>query len=956
MSLASPPWLLALLVLVPLVLLTVRAVRRQAERLTPRRTTIFLLLRAAAIALLILGLAGFGLTRFSDRLSIVFLLDQSRSLPAEEREKAVRIIETIRARLGQGDSAVLVRFGAGAETEALEPGVPVSEEGGDVDPGATNIGAALQDGFAQAGPAQTGRSQAAQRTGGSAPRIVLLTDGNENRGSADAAAAVARSIGARIFPVPFGAPARGTEVSVEEVRAPERVRQSEAHEVIVMVQSRTAVSARVTLLRDGVPVAAWIEQLSPGENAVQFTGSFPDRGLHAWDALVEAPGDGLPQNNHSRRFVEVSGTPQVLYVSKPGKGSPSLLAALSAQGISVVSRPTLALPGTLAGYLPYDALILDNVPGYGISTEKMETIAQYVRDAGGGLLMAGGDSSFGAGGYYKTPIERVLPVDMDAKSQMQVPGLSLVLVVDKSGSMGGVVPSGETKLDVVKSAALAAIESLNPFDKAGVIAFDADWVWAVPMTSARDTARITADLASLAPGGGTIMYPALEEADRALAASSSPLRHVILLTDGLTDTADFQKLLERMARHHITVSTVAVGDDADAEMLAAMARWGNGRAYATSDPRDVPRIFLTDTTLASRGLLVEKSFLPREVSAAEVVRGLSPGAMPGLRGFVLTYMKNGAEEVLSALYDAPLLAAWRYGLGRTAAFTSDFSGRWGASWLAWDQFPRFAAQLVRWIERPADSSVLHPRIDAGGGIARVTVDAYDSLGAFVNGLEIGGILIRPGGGRAEVHVPQSGPGIYETTFPADEVGDYILTLSAHSGDTELAPLTIGANIAWSEEYRMPGVNSALLDRLAAATGGTVIQSGDDEQGLSVLLHREPDSAGADSDAGRFLLLASLSLFILDIAARRLAAPRELLGRITARLRTLRAGRAKPGLSFEDLTGMVARAREEERSKMKTRITGMAREGKLDPDLAAYLYIARLRSSRASKEEKKQGRS
>ena len=238
-------------------------------------------------------------------------------------------------------------------------------------------------------------------------------------------------MGARVFPVPLQAPASGAEVSVEEVRAPERVRQAEAHEVTVMVQSRTAVSARVTLLRDAVPVAARVEQLAPGENAVQFTGSFHEKGLHAWDALVEAPGDGIPQNNHNRRLVDVSGPPQVLYVSRPGRSSPSLLAALSAQGISVVARPATALPGTLAGYLPYDALILDNVPGYGISTEKMETIARYVRDTGGGLLMAGGDSSFGAGGYYKTPIERVLPVDMDAKSQVQVPGLSLLLVVDK---------------------------------------------------------------------------------------------------------------------------------------------------------------------------------------------------------------------------------------------------------------------------------------------------------------------------------------------------------------------------------------------------------------------------------------------------------------------------------------------------------------------------------------------
>jgi len=936
MSIHTPLWFLALLALPPLVLLTFRALRRQAARLTPRRAAVFLLLRTAAVLLLILGLAGFGLARLSDRLSLVFLLDQSRSISAEARQRALRVVETVRGRLGRGDSAVLVRFGAAAETETLEPDVPVPEEGGDVEPGATNIGAALQDGLAQAVP-------------GGALRILLLTDGNENRGSADAAAVVAKSMGARVFPLPLGGPLRGTEVSVEEVRAPERVRQAEAHEVTVMVQSRTAVSARVTLLRDAAPIATRVEELSPGENAVQFTGSFPERGLHTWDALVEAPGDGVPQNNHNRRFVEVSGPPQVLYVSKPGKGSPSFLSALSAQGIGVVSTTATALPGTMSGYLPYDALILDNVPGYGISTEKMETIAQYVRDAGGGLLMAGGDAAFGAGGYYKTPIERILPVDMDAKSQLQIPGMSLVLVVDKSGSMGAGVPSGETKLDVVKSAALAAIESLNPFDKAGVIAFDADWQWAVPLTSAGDTAKIAADLATLTPGGGTIMYPALEEADRVLSASSSPLRHVILLTDGLSDTADFQKLLERMARHRITVSTVAVGEDADVDLLANIARWGRGRTYATSDPRDVPRIFLTDTTLASRGLLVERSFFPREVSAAEMIRGLSLGGMPGLRGFVLTYMKTGAEQVLSAMYDAPLLAAWRYGLGRTAAFTSDFAGRWSAAFLAWDQFPRFAAQLVRWIERPADSNVLHPRIDVDGGTASVTVDAYDTLGAFVNGLDIRGILIRPSGARVEIGVLQTGPGMYRAEFPADEAGDYTLTLAAASGETTLAPLTIGTSIAYSEEYRMLGVNSELLDRLAAGTGGRVISSVDDEAGLAALLRREPGSAGAGNDAWKYFLLASLLLFFLDIAARRLAAPRELLGRVAARLRALRA---KPGLSYEDLTGIVARAREEEKAKLKRRVTGMVREGKLDPELAAYLYIARLRSSRAAKEETK----
>ncbi len=831
-----------------------------------------------------------------------------------------------------------MRFGGDAELEELVPGRPVAAEGGDVGENTTNIANALQFGLAQA-------------AGSASPRVVLLTDGNENRGSAEQAAGVVRALGARIFPVPLGSAAGPdeVEVSVEDVRAPASVRQDEPQEVVVMIRSRTRARARVTLLRDADPVATRDQILAPGENAISFTGSFPARGLHAWDALVSAPGDVLQQNNHARRFVSVSGPPQVLYVSRSGRQSPSLLAALAAQGVTAVRADPAGLPGTLAGYLPYDALILDNVPGFGISTEKMETIARYVRDAGGGLLMAGGDSSFGAGGYYKTPIERILPVDMDVKSRLEVPRVSLVLLIDKSGSMGGTVSSGESKLDVVKSAALSAIESLNPFDKVGLLAFDADWQWAVPLTDAGDTASIAADLSTLTPGGGTVMYPALQEADRVLEASPAPLKHVILLTDGLTDAGDFQALVKRMARAKITVSTVAIGEDADAALLRDIARWGGGRTYATSDPRDVPQIFMTETRLAAQGLLVEQSFLPQPSSAGESTRGISFSGMPALKGFVLTYMKTGAEMELSALYGAPLLATWRYGLGRTAAFTSDFRGRWSGAWLGWSQFPRFAAQLVRWIEKPPDSGILHPRIIISGGKASVTVDAWDATGAFVNGLSLDAILLGPESDRVETTVAQTGPGLYEASVPADAVGDYVLTLSAHAGAESVAPVTLGANVPYSDEYRMLGVDTTLLDLLARQTGGRVIAGPDDRPGLDALLRREPGAAPVGDTAWQYMLLAALVLFFIDIVVRRIAIPEGFGARVSARLASLRARRR---YSIDELSGMVARGREEEKARLRARISGAAGGGKVDPELAAYLYIARLRSRKAAEEKEK----
>ena len=946
MSFQSPAWLFVLLVIPALVVVTVRTLRRQDGLLSPVRRRTFLLMRSAAIALLALGLGGLGLARFSDQLSIIFLLDDSRSIGDEQRARAAQIIDAIRGRLrpggswgASGDSAWLARFGANAEMEPLAPGAPLPSEHGEVDGGATDIGGAIQFSLAQV-------------TGG-APRIVLLTDGNQNRGSAEQAATVARSLGARIFPAPLfpriasGPAVNRGEVSIEDIRAPECVRQGEPHEVTVMVRSRTETRGRITLFREGLPVAAREGMLAPGENAVQFSAVFPQKGLQAWDALVEAPSDASPENNHYRRFVEVTGPPQVLYVARPGHESPALLAALAAQGITTVERGPAGLPGTLAGYLSYDALILDDVPGYGISNEKMETIAHYVRDTGGGLLMIGGPSSFGSGGYYKTPIERILPVDMDVKSQVQLPRVVLVLVVDKSGSMSSPVPTGETKLDVVKSAALSSIELLNPFDRVGLLAFDADWEWTVPITDAGDVQQIVTDLASLQPGGGTVMYPALEEAYRAISSSTAPLRHIIVLTDGLTNPGDFEKLVRRMAREKISVSTVAVGEDADTALLRNIARWGGGRTYATDDPRDVPQIFMTETTLVTRGLLVEENFLPRAVSAGESIRGISLEGMPSLAGFVLTYMKPGAEMVLSALYDAPLLAEWRYGLGRTAAFTSDFRGRWSRAWLGWDQFPRFVAQQVRWIERPSGGEFLHPRIDVSRGKASIRVDAYDAVGAFVNGLDLSGIVLGPEGERIEIKVGQVGPGLYEGGFDAGRVGDYAVTLSARAGDVTLAPLTLAASVPYSDEYRMLGVDTGLLGQLAAATGGKVITSAEDEASIAEVLRREPGRTAGENAAWRYMLLAALVLFFLDIVVRRLALPEGARARLTA---LLQPSRREPGLSYDELTGMVAKAHEEERTKLRRRISGIAREEKIDPELAAYLYIARLRSKRAEKEK------
>ena len=249
-------------------------------------------------------------------------------------------------------------------------------------------------------------------------------------------------------------------------------------------------SASITVWSDDTYVGEDVLDLRSGENSVGYSAAFDTPGLHRLEVLLSSPEDTIDANNRYEVFIRVTGRPSLLYVSERGRRSEAFVEALRTQDIEVSTLTTQEIPNTLSGLIEYDAVVLDDVPGFELSLSKMEILESYVRNAGGGLLMIGGDNSFGLGGYYGTPVEKALPVDMDVASSAGIPSLTLLMIVDKSGSMGGYTAGGETKLDLVKSAALSAVELLNPFYRAGVLAFDADAEWAVPITTAGDRARI----------------------------------------------------------------------------------------------------------------------------------------------------------------------------------------------------------------------------------------------------------------------------------------------------------------------------------------------------------------------------------------------------------------------------------------------------------------------------------
>jgi len=524
-------------------------------------------------------------------------------------------------------------------------------------------------------------------------------------------------------------------------------------------------------------------------------------------------------------------------------------------------------PLSLAELSAYDLLVLDNVPAFQLTHAKMENVEKYVRDLGGGVLVIGGSQSYGAGGYFRTPLERILPVDMRPPARLEMPHVALLFVIDKSGSMGA-GSEGNTKLDLAKAAAIAAADIMNPTDQVGILAFDAGWDWALPFRQVGKGEWISEKLSALQSDGGTDLFKAMLEAHRVIAGKQAAIKHVIVLSDGLTDKADFHSLVAKMAGNGITVSTVSVGTDADVRLMADIAKNGKGRGYVALDPQTIPQIFTTETLLISRDLLIEKTVTPAIVAPVGPLKGIAQRSLPSLRGYVLTYPKPRAE-LLMRVDEDPLLVSWRYGLGRVMAFTSDLSGRWGRDWVNWPGFSQWASQLARDTMRKFVDSSMQTDLHADGERIKVVTDLISRDGKFLNHLNVKANITAPNQDSQQQAFQQIAPGRYQGKFTPAARGIHFISLYAE-GKTGEAPVplaTVPYIAPYPKEYRELKPNLSLLSRLAEETGGEMVEPEKFNEALQRLYTPAPGKARQGHETWWPLAGAALFLFLADLVLR-----------------------------------------------------------------------------------------
>ncbi|HBF66107.1 MAG TPA: von willebrand factor type A, partial [Clostridium sp.] len=336
-----------------------------------------------------------------------------------------------------------------------------------------------------------------------------------------------------------------------------------------------------------------------------------------------------------------------------------------------------------------------NVSAKDLPEGFLEILEAYVKTLGGGLIVSGGEDSYALGEYFNTQLADMLPVDMELKTEGEEPDLAMIMVIDRSGSMSGGA-YGITQLEMAKEAAIRSLDGFKEKDQVGIIAFDDQYQWAVPMTLVSgNKAAIQQQIGEIQVGGGTSILPGLTEAVRALSESKAKEKHIILLTDGQAEQEGYDPVLAKIKNNGITLSSVAVGSGADTSLLRKLADAGNGRYYFTDEFTDLPSIFAKETLLAGKEYLNNRHFYPKQKDASAILSDIT--SVPRLGGYIGTTAKSRGDVVLISYRDEPILATWQYGLGRTAAWTPDVGGRWTKEWMSSKEGSSILRNTLGWV-------------------------------------------------------------------------------------------------------------------------------------------------------------------------------------------------------------------------------------------------------------------
>ncbi len=872
---------------------------RTLAALGPGRRIASLVLRTLVLLLFILALAEMQLVRTSDRLTVLFLVDLSESIPAERRQAMLSYVnEAIREHRKPDDRAGVIVFGrdAAIEIPPFDDDVQVFQIESDLDPNYTNLAQAMR--LAQASFAED-----------TAKRIVVLTDGNENLGDAGEQARALADDGVGIDVVPVRYEKRG-EVIVEKIAAPTNVREGQPFDLRVIVtntkrptdEDSGVVPGRLVVKQRAEGRSRTIidqqVELPPGKQPYGIEWDLEASGFYEFEAefIPRRPqDDAMPQNNQATTFVQIRGKGKILLIEDedtPGEFDRLIRTLrrqsvggeeLGGQKLEVNVRTTRQLFSNFAELQQYDAVLLANVPRERFSDAQIRMLVRNT-EQGAGMVMLGGPNSFGAGGWANTEMEKAMPVEFQIKSAKVIPRGALAMVMHASEMARGNFWQ--------KQIADQALKALGPRDYCGVIYYGnrgTNWLWKPGLCPVGgNKQQMLGRIDRMIPGDMPDFDPGLQLAFKGFSAvTDAAIKHMIVISDG-DPSPPSAGIVNALAKSKITVSTVAVAchGTADSRRLSDLAKKTGGKYYAVQNPKTLPRIFQREARRVAQPLIYENKLgvRPYVKYYHEMIGGLGD-SFPPIKGYVMTTCKDNplVEVALVAPQPGPernrtILAGWTYGLGKSVAFTTDAGARWATAWTDWEGYDKLFGQIAVWAMRPpADEGNFTIDTHVEDGQVRVVVNALDKNDEFLNFLNMSGIVVQPGPDleTQRLKLEQTAPGRYEGAAPVGQPGSYFVTINPGGG---MSPIRAGVNVPYSDEFRTRSSNEALLNGLVrlepeGGDAGRLIEGPEDfselERFLSVdtFRHNLP-KASSSQPIWHYLVLLASCLFFVDVFVRR----------------------------------------------------------------------------------------
>jgi Mg-chelatase subunit ChlD len=816
-------------------------------------------LRAVIFGLVVLAMAHLAV-RLPDRAgTVVVVADRSKSMPKNADASEKEVIDLLHKSMGPRDQLGVVAFGRHAVVEQSPQRGAFGGFTAQIGADHSSLNSALESALALIPPDGGGR-------------ILVLSDGRWT--DKDPAAAAARAAGRRVA-VDHRLLTRPqvNDLAIQSFVTPESVLSGQAFALSAWVQSPGEQEIQYQLRRGDTLIASGSKSVSPGLSRLMFRDRAAAAGVNEYVLTLQgAKDDPIPENNQARALVGIEGTRPLLVVSSVGDGS-GLVRLLRAGGIETVGKSPAQCRWSLEELSRFSAVMIENVPAGQIGMNGMETLAAWVEETGSGLAMTGGQKSYGPGGYFKSPLERVLPISMEMRREHRKLNLAIVVALDRSGSMALPAGGGRNKMDLADLGTVQVLDLLSPMDEIGVFAVDTAPHEIVPLDTVEKNRGLRGKILAIdSMGGGIYIYEALVASARMIQSAKAQTRHIILFADAAdSEQSDhYENIVDKLRGADVTVSVVGLGTerDCDANLLKDIAQRGGGDCYFSDNPDEIPRLFAQDTFTVARSTFVDQPTAFQVTAGYSLLGTPFAAAPPRLGGYNLCYLRPEANlaAVTGDEFIAPVVASWNAGNGRVLCYMGEADGKFSGDFAAWNQVGEFYATLARWVvgkhQSLPDEMLLTQQVRDGMCFVKLHLDPERKADPFAALPRVRVLHGLPGNtpAREILTLQWKNADLLEAAIPVAG-GETVLNTIEISGQQ---PVTLPpACLPYSPEFApdQPGRGATALARISATTGG------DERIEISKIWRKLPLKTRYVALAPWLLVLATL-LFLMEVFERR----------------------------------------------------------------------------------------